>query len=67
MAPGTLNGLAVLNFRLLRDWTQAEAAAWYGCDERSWRRYETGERRVPVPLMNRIRAWRPGVQQESSK
>lgn len=27
--------------------TQAEAAAWYGVHERTWRRYETGE--VPVP------------------
>ena len=32
-------------------WTQAEAAAWWGCDERTWRRYELGERTVPKPLL----------------
>lgn len=46
-------------FRQNRDWTQAEAAEWYGCSERSWRRYETGERNVPQPLLNRIGNWRP--------
>ena len=30
--------------------TQKAAAAWYGCTERSWQRYELGERRIPRPL-----------------
>jgi hypothetical protein len=40
------------NFRLVKRWTQAQAAAWYGVTARSWRRYErTG---APQPLLNRI-------------
>lgn len=67
MPARSLNGLAVLNFRLNRHWTQEQAAVWYGCTERSWRRYETGERAAPIPLLNRIRAWRPGVAREEGK
>lgn len=44
----------VHNFRVRRGWTQEEAAGWYGCDVRSWQRYESGERRVPAPLLRRI-------------
>lgn len=49
----------VLNFRLAKGWTQKRAAAWWGCTERSWQRYESGERTVPGPLLKRIAAARP--------
>lgn len=54
--PKTLDGLTVLNFRLSREWTQAKAAAWWGCTERAWRHYEKGSRTPPRPLMKRILA-----------
>lgn len=41
-------------FREERGWTQAEAAEWYGCTERSWRRYESCDRPVPLPLLRRV-------------
>ena len=47
--------LAVREFREGKGWTQAEAAEWYGCATRSWRRYELAERPVPKPLLNRIK------------
>lgn len=47
-----------LSFRQWNGWTQEQAAAWYGCSERSWRRYETGERAVPLPLLLRMREHR---------
>lgn len=49
----------VINFRNGRGWSQAEAADWWGCSERQWRRYETGESRVPSPLLKRIARRRP--------
>lgn len=33
---------------------QEDAAAWYGVDVRTWRRYELGETRIPTPLILRI-------------
>ena len=43
------------NFRVVRRWTQRQAAAWYGVTERTWRRYErTG---APQPLLNRIASY----------
>lgn len=36
--------------------TQAAAAAWYGVHERSWRRWENAERRIPQPLVHRIQS-----------
>lgn len=38
--------------------TMREAGEWYGLSpksaERSWSRYEHGQRRIPVPLIRRI-------------
>lgn len=40
------------NFRIVKGWTQGEAATWYGVSERTWRRWEaTG---APRHLINRI-------------
>ncbi len=36
-------------------WTQKGAAAWCGVDERTWRRWERGERGIPMTLINRLR------------
>jgi len=49
---------AVLTFRLDRDWTQVEAAEWYGCSARTWRRWENAEVQIPRSVLNRIRAAR---------
>lgn len=39
--------------------TQQEAGEWYGLSKksaaRSWARYERGQRRIPQPLLTRIR------------
>ncbi len=43
------------NFRLLRGWTQAQAASWYGVGERTWRRWEAEG--APAHLLNRIREY----------
>jgi transcriptional regulator with XRE-family HTH domain len=43
------------NYRVVRGWTQEQAAAWYGCSVRSWRRYEHGG--APRPLLTRIAQW----------
>ena len=48
------NGNALKNWRVAVTATQSEAAAWYGVSERTWRRYERGESRVPTPLIRRI-------------
>lgn len=45
-------------FRDARDWTQAEAASWYGVSVRTWRRYERNETRVPAPLLKRLASTR---------
>ena len=37
-------------WRLRQRWTQADAARWYGCSIRTWRRYETGETPTHVKL-----------------
>jgi DNA-binding XRE family transcriptional regulator len=47
----------VRNFRILRGWTQARAAEWYGVTERSWRRYEAEFGYPPTPLLKRIEQW----------
>lgn len=44
-------------FRKRADFTQVEAAEWYGCTERAWQRYEAGDRRVPTPLLKEIDRW----------
>lgn len=44
----------VQSFRTENGWTQRDAARWYGCSPRSWRRWELGERAVPLPLIKRI-------------
>lgn len=38
-------------------WTQADAAAWYGCSERQWRRWENGETPIPVHVIRRLAQW----------
>lgn len=50
------------NFRLVKHWTQQQAAAWYGVSVRTWRRYETVG--APKPVLNRIAAFarRSGAQ-----
>lgn len=44
-----------LNFRAVKRWTQAQAAAWYGVSERTWRRYEGVG--APLPVLTRIAAF----------
>jgi len=44
----------VRRFRKQTGFTQKEAAKWYGCTERSWQRYEAGDRPVPTPLLHAI-------------
>lgn len=44
----------VRKFRKTAGLTQKEAAAWWGCTERAWQRYEGDQRRVPQPLLNEI-------------
>lgn len=39
-----------------RGMTQPTAAEWYGVHERTWRRWETGEIRVPEHVMRRTEA-----------
>lgn len=61
-AGGTLTGNLlpwerVHNFRVLRGWTQAHAAEWWGVSERTWRRYEAPGWRGDARLLKRIRAW----------
>lgn len=41
-------------WREARGWTTAEAAAWYGCSQRAWQRYEDGTRHIPRPLLVKI-------------
>jgi predicted transcriptional regulator len=45
----------VKTFREKKGQSQAQAASWWGCSERQWRRYETGESPVPRPLLKRIK------------
>lgn len=49
----------VINFRHSRGWSQREAGSWWGVSERQWRRYESGESRVPAPLLKRLARYRP--------
>lgn len=46
--------LRLRRFRARRNWSQQRAADWYGCDVRTWRRYELGERAVPKPVLRAI-------------
>lgn len=39
-------------------WTEAQAAAWWGVSERTWRRYERGETCPPAPLLKAIQRYR---------
>lgn len=43
------------NFRVIRGWTQAELAEWYGVSVRTWQRYES--QGAPRPLLKRIETW----------
>lgn len=50
---GAARGEALRKFRAIRNFTQAQAAAWYGVSERTWRRWEnTGI--APEPVIKRI-------------
>lgn len=44
-------------------WTQRRAAAWYGCSEREWQRYEAGEINIPLPLVKRMIAYETSFDQ----
>ncbi len=35
-------------WRLSREWTQEQAASWYGVTQSTWKDWETG--RYPIPL-----------------
>lgn len=61
MADAPMQGSAVhvRAFREARGWTQERAAKWYGCTPRSWQRYESGERRVPGPLLKKMADAKP--------
>lgn len=52
-----LNRYAVIphNFRVLRGWTQARAAEWYGVSERTWRRWESHG--APEHVLKRIKVY----------
>lgn len=41
-------------WRERQQWSQTQAADWYGVSVRQWRRYEHGVSRVPRPLERRI-------------
>lgn len=47
----------VHNFRVLRNWTQADAAEWWGVSERTWRRWETPGVVAKRALLKRIAQW----------
>lgn len=54
--PVAEGGNPARNFRLLRHWTQQDAAKWWGsASERTWRRWESG--RVPIAVLKRIQEW----------
>lgn len=38
-------------------WTQRRASGWYGVSERQWKRYESGECRIPLALVKRMIAY----------
>lgn len=44
---------AYKNNQVRKGWTQAMAAAWYGCSERTWRRWEQMDE-VPEPVMRAV-------------
>lgn len=59
----------------LRDWrkahglTQAQAAEWWHGEPgrvRTWRRWETGESKVPRPLIARVKALQAGGRQTTN-
>lgn len=58
MTPGELRQWreARVDHRTGRSWSQARAAEWFGCDERTWRRWENRESSVPRTLVKRIQA-----------
>ncbi len=53
--PTPLAAAMVREFRLNQRWSQARAAKWFGVHERSWQRWELGERGVPLALVNAMR------------
>ena len=48
--------MARVDQRTGRPWSQPRAAEWFGCDERTWRRWEIGESRIPRHLVVRIQS-----------
>lgn len=45
-------------WRERRGWTQQRAGEWWGLPAknaaRTWRRWESGDRRIPMPLVQRV-------------
>ena len=56
-SPALFPNEIVHNFRILRNWSQANAAEWWGVHVRTWRRYESPTAVPPEPLMKRIAEW----------
>ncbi len=52
--PGMPPKVRVQLYRMGRKWTQAQAAKWWGCSEREWRRWEKGDATPPPALLMRI-------------
>lgn len=59
MSRGSVTPRELRVWREAMGWTQEEAGLWYGLPitsaGRTWRRWESGERRVPSPLAKRVR------------
>lgn len=49
------NGSEMRGIRRLLDYTQGMAASAIGCDTRTWRRWELGERGIPAPVARLVR------------
>lgn len=49
----------VAAYRKARGWTQAQAAKWWACSEREWRRWEKGDAAPPPALLKRIAKYKP--------
>lgn len=51
------------NGQIVQGWSQAQAAAWYGCGERTWRRWE-GTAIVPLPVLNAVLRYSSSLKSE---
>jgi DNA-binding transcriptional regulator YiaG len=45
------------NFRVLHHFTQQDAAEWWGCNVRTWRRWEEAGKSPPRAVLKRVREW----------